>query len=760
MGFIVDIKGNLVKYIDIFNKKTNLIIPSRVKNICDKAFFSNANIQTVEMSSNVKTIGAKTFFKCKNLNKVIFTKCVSDINSECFSNCSNLREIEGFHGVVNIGDKAFSDCYKLVKIKFPKTLKTLGKSAFSNCRSFTSVVLPKGIVSIGEGCFWNCYRLNSVTFPSLFESIEEETFKDCMKLDNVVWPANLKNIGKRAFEGCAFTTLNFPDTLESIGLYAFSDNKNLKRFSLPDTIVQLNYEAFSQCHSVRNFKIGPIEFKKSDLIELEDDSIIEKIYLPNVQCDESLFYKLDLSPRNQINPISNSIIISTIFTEKELLQRKEIAYIMPFIAGKYIDASNYKLIKNELLNNYKDFSRFIKKVIGKEQLAKSYSNRLSVYDLYKLAHVLGAFSDDSRTRQRACEFLTLAFESGQLNILTVHGLLENLQFQNYNPEIAEFLMNKDNWNEMLLDELDNDKKGYLVNVINEFSKIREFARSNRGSQSYRKITLKIVDLYFSSKEFEGIDSYNEDISVVLFPYTHEQETFQEAIEIKKKYEELRSSKKVYDHILHEELSSKILESRRQILENSREIVDNLSKVANQQFTFEYLSKADPKNYVLGKYCSCCAHLEGAGRSIVKASILHPDCQNLVIKDKNGRIIAKSTLYINRQQGYGVFNNMEVSEQVDDSMKKYIYECYKEAAREFALRYNELNSKRPITQINVGMLLNDLEPQIVEHDLKDEEMLKGFNFYEYGNYSGDWWLAQYILWKDENIEKENEKNPKK
>ena len=82
MGFIVDIKGNLVKYIDIFNKKTNLIIPSRVKNICDKAFFSNANIQTVEMSSNVKTIGAKTFFKCKNLNKVIFTKCVSDINSE------------------------------------------------------------------------------------------------------------------------------------------------------------------------------------------------------------------------------------------------------------------------------------------------------------------------------------------------------------------------------------------------------------------------------------------------------------------------------------------------------------------------------------------------------------------------------------------------------------------------------------------------------------------------------------------------------
>ena len=58
----------------------------------------------------------------------------------------------------------------------------------------------------------------------------------------------------------------------------------------------------------------------------------------------------------------------------------------------------------------------------------------------------------------------------------------------------------------------------------------------------------------------------------------------------------------------------------------------LNEVANDKFTYEFLSKYDPRNFTLGKYCSCCAHLEGVGYGIMRASILHPDCQNLVIKN--------------------------------------------------------------------------------------------------------------------------------
>ena len=129
---------------------------------------------------------------------------------------------------------------------------------------------------------------------------------------------------------------------------------------------------------------------------------------------------------------------------------------------------------------------------------------------------------------------------------------------------------------------------------------------------------------------------------------------------------------------------------------------------------------------------------------MKASILHPDCQNLVIRNEKGEIIAKSTLYINRTQGYGVFNNVEVS-HISEIDRDLIYLQYKKAVEEFAKRYNELNPTNPLTQINVGMNLNDLEHQINKNQAKSLEILKGLNFNIYGGYSGDWQQKQHVMW---------------
>ena len=180
---------------------------------------------------------------------------------------------------------------------------------------------------------------------------------------------------------------------------------------------------------------------------------------------------------------------------------------------------------------------------------------------------------------------------------------------------------------------------------------------------------------------------------------------------------------------------------------------NLNKIANSEFSYEFLSKNDPRNFVLGKYCSCCAHIEGMGIGIMKASILHPECQNLVIRNKDGKIIAKSTLYINRKQGYGVFNNVEINNSIsDEKIKKLIYIKYKEAVKAFAERYNELNKNNPIKKINVGMNLNDLSIEIKENSDKSNELLKGINFGSYGGYNGDWQNEQYIIWSNEEVKK--------
>ena len=138
---------------------------------------------------------------------------------------------------------------------------------------------------------------------------------------------------------------------------------------------------------------------------------------------------------------------------------------------------------------------------------------------------------------------------------------------------------------------------------------------------------------------------------------------------------------------------------------------------------------------------------------MEASILNPDCQNLVIRDNRNHIIAKSTLYVNRSQGYGVFNNVEINNNIrDEKTRKLIYEKYIESIERFAIEYNKRNKNKPLTQINVGMSLNDLSTQLRNNNEKSSEILQGVDFSTYDGYPGDWQKEQFIVWKKENVEK--------
>ena len=134
---------------------------------------------------------------------------------------------------------------------------------------------------------------------------------------------------------------------------------------------------------------------------------------------------------------------------------------------------------------------------------------------------------------------------------------------------------------------------------------------------------------------------------------------------------------------------------------------------------------------------------------MKASILNPDCQNIVIKDKNGEIVSKSTLYVNREQGYGILNNIEINSLVKNEDKELIYNKYVLAIREFIEKYNKINPNKQIVQINVGMHSNDLEEQIKKYNSRGE-ILTGIDFSLYGKrslyYGGDWKNSQYVIWK--------------
>ena len=144
---------------------------------------------------------------------------------------------------------------------------------------------------------------------------------------------------------------------------------------------------------------------------------------------------------------------------------------------------------------------------------------------------------------------------------------------------------------------------------------------------------------------------------------------------------------------------------------------------------------------------------------MRASIVEPNIQNLVIKNGRGEIIAKATLYVNTQEGYGVCNNVEIAYSVSKDKYEIVYQKFMLGIEAFAEQYNREHPDKPIKQINVGTSeRNDVRTEITDNNSKARELLQGPNYRDYGmkyrEYNGDSSERQHIIWKLE--EKLNEK----
>lgn len=645
----------------------------------------------------------------KNDTKIVIPNGVATIGNSALFACRFVREIELPDTVETIEKYAFQECSRLKKITIPESVKVIEEFAFWDCRSLEEIKLPDTIVLIKDGAFNNCKKIKEIVIPRLVNTIYPYTFEGCSNLENIKLPKSVKYIKTFSFNGC-----------ESIKNISLGNYMNLLNPSVGKLLEKIGYFYV-------NRETGELIASKEEL-DLDNFKKIEymdnKIYL---NCDKQI-----------------AVISSIVFDKTQIKQMKVIKSILPRIISDVIAMEDYDKVVADLGNN-KEFSLFIKRLVKDKKLKNT-----TYYDLFKLAYSLGAFSSNQVDRQRACEFLSNAFDKKIFDFYSLHGSFESLKFSKFNKEWAEFIMNKQNLQKLVV--LEKEQSGYMARICNNFEDIKEYGRSNRGDQHYRKVTIDMCKEYCSKVSFTGISTSSIDIIETIRHYTRNQESFDNAKSIREKYLILRSQGKIKDHILEMELKE-IEDLRENILDDVKETLENLGDVSNEKFTYEFLSKYDSRNFILGKYCSCCSHLEGVGKGIMEASILHPDCQNLVIKNSEGKIIAKSTLYINREQGYGVFNNVEINNNIrDEKTKKIIYEKYTEAIDKFAKEYNKRNPSRKLNQINVGMSLNDLSAQIRSKNEKSSEVLMGIDFSTYEGYPGDWQKEQFIVWQKENVEK--------
>ena len=90
--------------------------------------------------------------------------------------------------------------------------------------------------------------MTSVTIPNSVTSIGDYAFADCTGLTSVTIPDSVTSIGDYAFHGCTgLTSVTIPNSVTSIGSYAFQYCSGLTSVTIPNSVTSIGDGAFYSC---------------------------------------------------------------------------------------------------------------------------------------------------------------------------------------------------------------------------------------------------------------------------------------------------------------------------------------------------------------------------------------------------------------------------------------------------------------------------------------------------------------------------------
>ena len=112
------------------------------------------------------------------------------------------------------------------------------------------------VTSIGRSTFERC-NLTSITIPDSVTSIGDYAFAQCYDLTNITIPESVTSIGVSAFFSCdGLTSVTIGNGVTSIGYRAFYDCNSLTSIAIPDGVTSIGTEAFSNCNSLASITVA------------------------------------------------------------------------------------------------------------------------------------------------------------------------------------------------------------------------------------------------------------------------------------------------------------------------------------------------------------------------------------------------------------------------------------------------------------------------------------------------------------------------
>ena len=314
------------------------VIPNTVKEIGSSAFRGCKALTEVTIPNSVDTIGGAAFSDCTALTSVTIPDSVTSIVDYTFSDCTALTSVTIPGSVTEIGGSAFRGCSALTSVTIPESVEKIGDKAFSGCTGLTSVnvnwatpiflftetfdssIYSKAVLNIPADAimayistdWWTTFEnhaaggfamknyndgvfnyalvndpddqhailvrgdYSSMTTVNIPESItvlsEDEAPVSynvtviapeafyLFDVTEVTIPNSVKTIGDWAFSHCGrLTSVSIGNSVETIGYAAFGWCSRLTEVTIPNSVKTIGAEAFNLCTGLTRAEFASVE---------------------------------------------------------------------------------------------------------------------------------------------------------------------------------------------------------------------------------------------------------------------------------------------------------------------------------------------------------------------------------------------------------------------------------------------------------------------------------------------------------------------
>ncbi len=259
-----------------------------VKRIASDALREHYNITSLTIPDSVTNIGLYAFSELISLRNVTLSRSIRQIEDGTFYLCTSLTSIKIPEGVTHIDMAAFRECTSLTDIILPQTLEYIQEEAFLDCTALRNIIIPSNVNRIDAGAFKGCsreltlyvsegsyahtfaeennieYVLHTETpgFTAVYEDggMSIVGYRGAVPSDLII-PSEIDGIKVKSIAASAFRNNNdivcvtIPDTVETIGSYAFSKCRSMEKVTLHSGLKRIEKNAFEYCSMLKSIAL-------------------------------------------------------------------------------------------------------------------------------------------------------------------------------------------------------------------------------------------------------------------------------------------------------------------------------------------------------------------------------------------------------------------------------------------------------------------------------------------------------------------------